>query len=745
MTLQLKMLASLDASGVERGAREAQNHLRLVGSEATKTGARLSQALDAQFGIGGAPAADRARDIEAYGAQLDDLRARFNPLFALQRRYEAGVKEIAAAHKVGAISAKEAANATAQATGIYKAQRAALAGSSQVLSKFGSSTKLAAHELNILGQQFADAGVQIASGQSLFTAILQQGSQVQFLLGSKGANTIGGSLGILKQGLIGFLNPINLALVGLAGGAAAASALYQAVANDDTAEDALENQNELIRQMAERYEDVKAALDQLDRSPTLTNIALDTDDLEQQRDLLQSLISEIEESVQKSLRLEANALTALAEPLTQDAALFRAFQDELRATAGEFINAEAGADQLIARLIELSRTAPDTESEQAIREIIKEARQADTGLFDLVKRLNEVEASLRGVDAAASALGSISTAANSRVGSAFGIFEEEAARKRLAAQLRPRAPKKSESDRRVERTQDLLRSQDEQLARLRLETRLIGSTDAARAKALATLEADIQIRDLGINALGTEAEAIRANALAIADSTDTLEQNQQAWDTVRSAGTGAIDTLVDRLASGDLSGAIQAITSDLSQMVLMLGAANPLKNALFGSNLPTLSSAGGLLSGLLGGSGGKGVSGAVSAATLGLYDIGGATPAGNDNDIAGFVHKNEYVFDAKSTRAIGVPVLEAMRKGSLRGYQSGGLVATEPMSLPGFADPAGAARAQGTGLSFRGQGEDRSGNVTINITTPDAQSFRAARTQIAGEFARLTARGQRGL
>ncbi|MEP1253111.1 MAG: hypothetical protein ABJI29_00035, partial [Alphaproteobacteria bacterium] len=140
-----------------------------------------------------------------------------------------------------------------------------------------------------------------------------------------------------------------------------------------------------------------------------------------------------------------------------------------------------------------------------------------------------------------------------------------------------------------------------------------------------------------------------------------------------------------------------------------------------------------------------GVSGAVSAATLGLYDIGGATPAGNDNDIAGFVHKNEYVFDAKSTRAIGVPVLEAMRKGSLRGYQSGGLVATEPMSLPGFADPAGAARAQGTGLSFRGQGEDRSGNVTINITTPDAQSFRAARTQIAGEFARLTARGQRGL
>ncbi|WP_417691551.1 phage tail length tape measure family protein [Roseibium sp.] len=749
MTLQLKMLASLDASGVARGAREAQSHLRLVGNEATKTGTRLSQALDAQFGIGGVPAADRARDIEAYGAQLDDLRAKFNPLFALQRRYETGVREIADAHKVGAISAKEAANATAQATGIYKAQRAALAGSTQVLGALGSSSKLAASEINILGQQFADAGIQIASGQSLFTAILQQGSQVQFMLGSKGVNTIGGSLGILKQGLIGFLNPINLALVGLAGGAAAATALYHAVTNDDSAEDALENQNELIRQMAERYKEVKLALDQLDRSPTLTNIALDTDDLEQQRDLLQGLISEIEDSVQRSLRLEANALTALAEPLTEDAALFRDFQAELRLTAGEFINAETGADQLIARLIELARTAPDTESEQAIREIIKEARQADTGLFDLVKRLNEVETALRGVDAAASAIGAISTAANDRIGATFAIFDEQTARERLASQLnRGKKNSRSKVDRTAERTQDLIRSQDEELARLRLETQLIGSTDLARSKALATLEAEIQIRDLGITALGSEADAIRANALAIADSTNTLEQNQQAWDTVRSSGESAIDTLVDRLANGDLSGAIQAVTSDLSQMVLMLGAANPLKNALFGSSLPTLSSAGGLLSGLLGGSGGSGVAGAVSAATLGLYDIGGATPAGNDNDIAGFVHKNEYVFDARSTRAIGVPVLEAMRKGAqnagMKGYQSGGLVTTDPMSLPSVAGQARLGITQHARPNAMVAGEGHS-NVTINITTPDAQSFRAARTQIAGEFARLTARGQRGL
>ncbi|MBD8890146.1 phage tail length tape measure family protein [Roseibium litorale] len=750
MTLQLKMLASLDASGVERGARAAQSHLRLVSNEAEKTGARLSQALDAQLGIGsGSSASDRARDIEAYGTQLDDLRAKFNPLYALQRRYEASVKEIAEAHKVGAISAQEAASATAQATGVYRVQQAALAGSAQVLGQLGSSSKLAASEVNILGQQFADAGIQIASGQSIFTAILQQGSQVQFMLGSKGVNTIGGAIGILKQGLIGFLNPINLALVGLAGTAAAASALYRAVANDETAEDALENQNELIQQMADRYKDVKLALDLLDRSPTRTTITLDTDQLEQRRETLLKLISEIETSVQRSLNLEANALTALAEPLTADAALFREFQGELRAASNEFVNAETGADQLIARLVELARTAPDTESEAAIRTIIAEARTADTGLFDLVKRLNEVEAALRGVDAAASAIGSVSTAANGRVGAAFSIFEEQAAKERLAAEL-GRGQKKSagKTDRTEERTRDFIEGQDEELARLKLETQLIGAGDAARARALATLEAEIRIRNLGIDALGAEAQTIRDNAQAITESSLTLDQNRQAWETVQSAGESAIDALVDKLSNGDLAGAIQSIISNLSQLVLMLGAVNPLKNALLGTSLPTLSSSGGLVSGLLGGTS-IGLSSALNAATFGLYNTGGATATGNDNDIAGFVHRNEYVFDARSVRAIGVPVLEAIRKGALQGYRTGGLVSggvatTSAMSLPGSGGGRVAGGSAGS-WPTREETQNGSGGVIINITTQDAQSFRASRTQIASEFARLTARGQRGV
>jgi hypothetical protein len=44
---------------------------------------------------------------------------------------------------------------------------------------------------------------------------------------------------------------------------------------------------------------------------------------------------------------------------------------------------------------------------------------------------------------------------------------------------------------------------------------------------------------------------------------------------------------------------------------------------------------------------------------------GGFTGHGANNEVAGSVHRNEYVFDAAATRRIGVPALEAMRRGTL--------------------------------------------------------------------------------
>lgn len=91
--------------------------------------------------------------------------------------------------------------------------------------------------------------------------------------------------------------------------------------------------------------------------------------------------------------------------------------------------------------------------------------------------------------------------------------------------------------------------------------------------------------------------------------------------------------------------------------------------------------AGGLLSGLLG--------------MLPGFEVGSWTGPGADHDVAGLVHRNEFVFDAAATRRIGVRNLEALRQGKLPGYMRGGEVVMSggaPIA-PAFAAPATASAA----------------------------------------------------
>lgn len=84
-----------------------------------------------------------------------------------------------------------------------------------------------------------------------------------------------------------------------------------------------------------------------------------------------------------------------------------------------------------------------------------------------------------------------------------------------------------------------------------------------------------------------------------------------------------------------------------------------------------------------------GVTGAMTAMNVARiagvgFQSGGFTGSGADHDRAGDVHRNEYVFDAAATRRIGVPALEAMRRGTLSGgpqndNHRGPMVVVRPM------------------------------------------------------------------
>lgn len=142
----------------------------------------------------------------------------------------------------------------------------------------------------------------------------------------------------------------------------------------------------------------------------------------------------------------------------------------------------------------------------------------------------------------------------------------------------------------VKQAADFIKGQIDNLTNLRLELLLVGQNETARARAKAQLEAELQIRKLGIDAYGEEAEMMRRNAEQSADLTAELKKQADAWQTISDAAGSGIDRLVDSAANGfkDIDDALEEVGKDLLKTSLQMAVANPLKNWLTGSDLPEL-------------------------------------------------------------------------------------------------------------------------------------------------------------
>jgi hypothetical protein len=130
-------------------------------------------------------------------------------------------------------------------------------GVSGAVTEVGAKTKLASHEVGMMGAQFMDLGTQIASGGGLFLPIIQQGGQLAGQLGDRGVK---GAVTALGQGLVAFAaNPINLAVVGIAGLAAGASYLFDkfsdGVSDVDRMTEALRRQKAVLDSLGKSYDE----------------------------------------------------------------------------------------------------------------------------------------------------------------------------------------------------------------------------------------------------------------------------------------------------------------------------------------------------------------------------------------------------------------------------------------------------------------------------------------------------------
>lgn len=214
---------------------------------------------------------------------------------------------------------------------------------------------------------------------------------------------------------------------------------------------------------------------------------------------------------------------------------------------------------------------------------------------------------------------------------------------------------------------------------LQFELSLVGLSDVEKAKANA-------LRQAGSIATDEQRAAIEALVTAIHAENEALKANEAANRAREQSLKSLFDMGSDAL-TGIISGSERAEDA-LKRLVLQLAAA-ALQASLLGT---------GPLAGLFGGGGGL-------FKAIGFRE-GGFTGDGPANEVAGAVHRGEYVFDKQATDKIGVGTLAALRKaaksgvntigevlGNLPGFRAGGLVGAFPTGgVPGEGVTGGLVR-----------------------------------------------------
>jgi hypothetical protein len=195
-----------------KAARAKQDLIAQLEREA----AALAGAASAQRGAtGAAPAGALAERVQAVAAQDPEFAARAQP--ALRNL---GAAQLARDNAAATASLERLANTVgktrAELLTLEAAQRgltrewtpliARIAAADRQLHGFSKTGRLTAIELQQVGYQLNDFGVQIASGSNPFIALIQQGSQL--------SGTFGG-VGNAVRALLSLLTPLKLAVGGI--------------------------------------------------------------------------------------------------------------------------------------------------------------------------------------------------------------------------------------------------------------------------------------------------------------------------------------------------------------------------------------------------------------------------------------------------------------------------------------------------------------------------------------------------
>ncbi|PZO81599.1 MAG: hypothetical protein DI629_03420 [Mesorhizobium amorphae] len=650
-----RFAAANDASAAS--ARSAADALREQASAQNQTQAAAERFAGVRPGLNFDARQTRQNDLNSYGRALDDLRAKYNPLYAAERAHMENLDGIAAAARMGAISEAERASAVTRANAIYSNQNA-LMGSS------AASTKLAAHEITNMSAQLADLGVQLASGQSPLMAIVQQGPQIGAIMGDRGLTGIITGVG---QGLMSLVTPTTLILAALAGGGYAAAWAFEMIRGEVKSTDQVLSEHEaFIQRVGEAYPEAarKAKAYAAESAEVLQALGA-------------AQVADQIAALQRELRGVAATYDSIVNPIARPEALltfpdFAQFVDILVRIEEESTKARPN---IAAIRHEIAQIANDTNQAEGVREVANELLNATEGARALSAVLPQTESAIDGIDGAAeraalrlrllneTAMGFADALGRLQAGDQLALSPREQALKdyidaagkaldardaqtaRAAYDARIARIENAEAgagvpiptarpndiqrlddaaeatDRLGKQTETVLQRQRDRIALLDLETGAMGQSEDARRALIAALETEQEIRRLGIDVQGDEANAMRANSAEIvrltqerAAAVQAAREAEKDWSENRSLVKSIFGDFAGLLREGELGwkawadaalNALDRIISRFADMAIesLLDSFMPKPGGSGASGSGAAQTASSLLSRVLGGSG----------------------------------------------------------------------------------------------------------------------------------------------
>lgn len=220
-------------SSQARGAAKALADLNSAAITAANGAAKFEKTLrgvDGRFRSTNDYLAENIREVEA-------LARAYNPVMAAQNAYRDEVLRTATAVKAGVITEQQRAAILAQTK--ERLEQASIAS-----ARFGQAQTVASHHVANLSFQLNDIGMMMASGQSPFMLMIQQGPQVAqiFQQLKQSGQSLGGTLAGAFRMILNPTTLVTLAVIGAAAGIAklvtsASGAEGQLKSLDDTLSD----------------------------------------------------------------------------------------------------------------------------------------------------------------------------------------------------------------------------------------------------------------------------------------------------------------------------------------------------------------------------------------------------------------------------------------------------------------------------------------------------------------------------